>query len=84
MCTMILKETIVYYTSNDSSVYCVFLDATKAFDRINYAKLFPKLIERKIPMVVIRFLLQLYTKQITRVKWDTTLSDQFSVSNGVS
>jgi hypothetical protein len=40
MCTMILKETIAYYLSSNSSVYCIMLDATKAFDRVNYSKLF--------------------------------------------
>ena len=39
-CTMVLKETIAYYTHNGSPVYSVFLDATKAFDRVNYCKLF--------------------------------------------
>ena len=39
MCTMILKETVSYYIHNGSSVYCTFLDATKAFDRINYRQL---------------------------------------------
>ena len=36
MCTMVLKETISYYVSNNSSVYCSFLDASKAFDRVHY------------------------------------------------
>jgi len=31
MCTMILKETMAYYSSNYRSVFCSFLDATKAF-----------------------------------------------------
>ena len=83
MCTMVIKETIAYYTSNESNVYCVMLDATKAFDRVNYAKLFPKLFERKIPLIVIRYLFQLYTKQETRIKWDTTVSDLFPIHNGV-
>ena len=44
MCTMVLKETVAYYTSHESSVHCVMLDATKAFDRVDYYKLFAKLI----------------------------------------
>jgi hypothetical protein len=63
MCTFLLKETVAYYTRNDSSVYSVFLDATKAFDRINYAKLFNRLVAKKLPVVVIRFLLNLYSEQ---------------------
>jgi hypothetical protein len=58
VCTMVIKETIAYYNSNEGHVYCVTLDATKAFDRVNYAKLFPKLFERKIPFIVIRYLFE--------------------------
>jgi len=36
MCTMVLKETLLYYTHHNSFVYCAFLDATKAFDRVNF------------------------------------------------
>ena len=48
MCTMVLKETMSYYVHNSSPVCCVFLDATKAFDRVNYVKLFrrPILVEQ--------------------------------------
>lgn len=38
MCTSLLKETVAYYTSHQSSVFCVFLDATKAFDRVNSSR----------------------------------------------
>ena len=56
-----VKEIIAYYTSNQSPVYCFFLDVSKAFDRICHAKLFSKLTERNIPPVVIRFLINLYS-----------------------
>ena len=36
MCTMVLKEAIAYYVNNGSSVFCTLLDATKAFDRVEY------------------------------------------------
>ena len=31
MCTMVLKEAILYYANNYSSVFCILLDGTKAF-----------------------------------------------------
>ena len=34
-------------------VFCTFLDATNAFDRINYCKLFSLLIKRGLPACVI-------------------------------
>lgn len=83
MCTAVLKEAVAYYTSNQSSVYCVFLDATKAFDRVNYAKLFSILIERKLPPVLLRFMLNLYSDQLTRVSWNNVFSQSIAILNGV-
>jgi len=55
VCTLVLKETVEYYNHNHGTVYCTMLDATKAFDRIQYCKLFRKLIHRKLPIIVVRF-----------------------------
>jgi len=35
LCTFVLKEALSYYATNHSNVFCTFLDATKAFDKIN-------------------------------------------------
>jgi hypothetical protein len=35
MCTVVVKGTLLYYIHNNSSVSCMFLDATKAFDMVN-------------------------------------------------
>jgi len=70
MCTMMLKETVSYYVKNSSNVYCTFLDATKAFDRVEYCKLFKLLMDRDMPVHVIRVLLNLYTGQQVRVLWN--------------
>ena len=40
ICTQILTETIEYYNSNNTDCYMLLLDASKAFDRIEYASLF--------------------------------------------
>ena len=44
-----LKETINHYVEHGSRVYCSFLDASKAFDRLVHSGLFTKLIERNTP-----------------------------------
>ena len=59
------------------------LDASKAFDKVKYYKLFAALFERDISPFVLRLLLFMYTDQSLRVKWSNTLSEQFSVMNGV-
>ena len=61
----------------------VFLDATKAFDRVEYCKLFDTLLVRNLPPVFIRLLLNMYTSHVTRIMWNVFFSDRFSVCNGV-
>ena len=38
MCSLVVKETIEYYNAHRSTVNCTMLDATKAFDRVQYCK----------------------------------------------
>lgn len=61
LCSMVLKETLSYYVNNQTPVFCTFLDASKAFDRVHYCKLFQLLIKRKLPACIIRVLINLYT-----------------------
>ena len=70
LCTMILKEVISYYRNNDTSIYCIFLDATKAFNRVEYCSLFMELLKRNIPSIFVRLLLNIYTGQQVRVLWN--------------
>jgi len=39
---MVLMESMAYYTVEGGAAFCTFLDATKAFDRVNYCKLISK------------------------------------------
>ena len=67
MRTVVLKETISYYVHQNSSVFCTFLDASKAFDRVNYCKLFRRLMERGLPPYIIRVLILLICIQLNRL-----------------
>ena len=82
-CTFVLNEVVNYYNNHNSDVFVILLDATKAFDRVNYIKLFHLLLHKGICPLVARFLATLYTNQLVRIKWIDHLSDTFSVSNGV-
>ena len=73
------KEVISYYVNNDSSVYCTLLDATKAFDRVEYCKLFRVLLDRKLPVACIQLLTNMYTRNVTRVSWNGVYSNRFLV-----
>ena len=82
-CTFIVNEVVSYYNYKRSNVYVGLLDATKAFDRVNYSKLFRKLLDRNVSPLVLRLLYQMYTCQKLKVKWSNFVSDTFSVTNGV-
>ena len=82
---MFLKETIAYYVQNQNPVFCTFLDATKAFDRLHYCKLFKLLIKRELPAYIVRVLVNLYTQNSVRVTWGgAIMSEYFSAVNGVT
>ena len=83
MSTFALNETVSYYTNNGSQVYALFLDASKAFDRLNYIKLFNKLLTKNMCPITVRLLLNMHLNQKIQVKWNHELSQHFTVSNGV-
>ncbi len=49
MCTFVVKETVQYYLNKMSSVYACMLDASKAFDKVHFGKLFKLLVDSKMP-----------------------------------
>ena len=61
----------------------VFLDASKAFDRVEHWSLFKKLIDRNVPLVVVRLLVHWYRQQTLCVKWGRNTSSFFTVTNDV-
>ena len=82
-CIYALKNVISYYNWFGSPVYTCFLDASKGFDRVEHWSLFKKLIDRNVPLVVVRILVHWYRQQTLCVKWGRNTSSFFTVSNGV-
>jgi len=60
-CSMVLKKTISYYVNDRSTVCCTMLDATQAFDRVEYPEVFRLLMSRQLLPVIICVLLYMYT-----------------------
>ena len=83
MCTATLKEIASHYNAKGSQVFMCMLDATKAFDKVDFVKLFELLMRRDIPGVFLRLILDLYTRQRLKTAWNGAISLPFSVTNGV-
>ena len=83
LCIYTLKEVMDYYKSRSSAVHLCFMDASKAFDRVNHWTLFKKLCDRNVPLLFVRIIMVWYTSQLICIKWGSCLSDPFSVHNGV-
>ena len=82
-CIFSLKEIVNYYHNLSSPVFICFLDASKAFDRINHWRLFKKLIDRNIPLFIVRLIVYWYRHQVMNVRWGNACSTPFLVQNGV-
>ena len=60
-----------------------FLDASKAFDRVNRRKLLFKLEQRLVPTYLLRIISDEFTKQLMHIRWGSFHSDSFAIGNGV-
>jgi hypothetical protein len=83
MCVYVLSEAIEYFKQRNTTVFVTYLDATKAFDRVNHWTLFKKLLDRGVPAFLVRILAFWYSNQSMCVKWGDLFSEKFYVSNGV-
>ena len=82
-CTFVLNEVIQYYLNKSTNVHAIFLDASKAFDKVEYVKLFRLLFKRGLCPLIIRFLINMYTSQSINVNWNGCVSNVFKTQNGV-
>ena len=83
MCVFLLKQAVSFYNKHDTPVYATFLDASKAYDRVDHFMLFKKMILCNIPLCLVRLLLYWYKSQMLCIKWGSHFSEFFGVSNGV-
>ena len=69
--------------SSDNDVHVMLLDASKAFDCVHYVILFERLLQKGLCPLVTRALLYMHVAQRVDVRWNSSKSESFSVSNGV-
>ena len=72
-----LTEFIEYFKRCSTSVYVAFLDASKAFDKINHWILFKKLIARRVPIYLEKVLCYWCQNQSMYIKWGSTFLGNF-------
>ena len=82
LCIYALSEFIEYFKNRSTSVYVAFLDTSKAFDKISHWTLFRKLMDRKVPIYLVKILCYWYQHQIMSVRWGCSISKGFNVTNG--
>ena len=83
MCSFVVKETVNYYLNNGSQVFSCCVDLSKAFDLVKHDKLFQVLIDRNVPPVIVRIILDMYQRQSMRTVWNYKFSKPFTSVNGV-
>ena len=77
------QTDINYYASHDSHVFLCFTDFTKAFDKVNYWKLFNMLLDDGISISLVYLLSYWYSSQEMSVKWNCVSSSGcFTIGNG--
>lgn len=82
LCTSVLKRTVNYYTNRGIHVFLCFVDFSKAFDKINYWKLFNMLLDDGISVKMVQLLAFWYSHQVMCIKWNGVTSGCFTIANG--
>ena len=61
----------------------IFLNAKKAFDRVNHWTLAKKLLDRNVPLHIVKLFIWWYREQKFMVRWGNSLSITFRCSNEI-
>ena len=78
----LVKETIFRYNDENTNVHCVMIDLSKAFDRINHAILFQKLMATGLDPRVIEILRGMYDNTYVSTSFNMVKSQSWRVNNG--
>ena len=81
-CSWFVNEVASYFIRKGTPCIVTLLDCTKAFDKCRFDILFKKLVDRKVPAVVVRVLIFVYEEQQAWVKWGKARSRSFGIQNG--
>ncbi len=68
LCSAMVQETVSYFAHGGTNVCGLVLDASKAFDRVNYYKRFNVLLDGGVCPIYCRLLLNMYLWQKLRTR----------------
>ena len=83
MAIFALQQTVDFYHNQDAPVYMCFLDAKKAFDRVNHWTLAKKLLERNVPLHLVKLFIFSYREKEFIVRWGNSSSMTFRCANRI-
>ena len=77
------KETTKYFIKKGTKVYCAFVDASKAFDKVLHNGLFVELIKKNVSPRFVNILKNWYSKLYASVMWNGVVGLVFPIYCGV-
>ena len=83
LCVFTLRQVISHYTTERTPLYICYLDASKAFDNVDFSLLLNKIKDRGIPQLVVEFFRYWFHNQQFQIKWGLLISALFSIEKGV-
>ena len=83
MAIFALKQTVYFYRNQDTPVYMCFLDAKNVFDSVYHWTLAKKLLDRNVPLHIVKLFIFWYREQEFMVRWSNLLSTTFRCGNEI-
>ena len=83
MAIFALKQIVDVYRNQNTPVYMCFLDAKKAFGRVNHWTVAKKLFDRNVSFHILKLFLFWYREQDFMVRWGNSLSMTFLCASGM-
>ena len=79
----IIKEALMKYKYEGSTVYCCFLDLSKAFERVKHDRLIDKLYTRNVPTYLISIIKNIFSGSSVSVLYEGEYSESWNLVRGV-
>jgi len=81
--TYIVIEVLNYFNKQHTIINIVALDISKTFDKVNHVVLFNKLLDRAVPVCLVKVLVSWCGKCNAMVRWNNGFSRVFHICAGV-